>query len=123
MIQTQCGHPGIKHERTLQESRSGDLLKRIEVAFTLSQEHAGEAREDPPYGIQKHVRRCGIPEDTRAGDRRKKLVGTRPGNTNRCRCRDRLRQHLSSTLMEGHFWAMRVDEQVCVGSDHALCPR
>ena len=122
MKQTQCDHPSIVHECTLQEGRSGDLLKRIQVAITLGQEPTGEAREKPPYGIKGHVNRCGIPEDTRVGDHRKKLVGTGPRNANRFRRSDCLRQHLSSTLMEG-LLAMRADEQVCVDSDHAPCPR
>ena len=96
---------------------------RDRPAFALSQEPAGKARQEPPYGIQDHVHRCGIPEDTQVGDHREKLVGTGPGNTNRFRCSDCLCQHLSSTFMEGHFWVMRVDEQVCVDSDHAPYPR
>ena len=42
MKPTQCGHPSIVHERTLHEGRSGDLIERIQVTITLSQESAGE---------------------------------------------------------------------------------
>ena len=123
MEQAQCGHPSIVYDRALQHGWPGDPLESIQVAFTFSQESARKTRKESPYGIQGHVHRCGSAEDPGVGDYCKKLVDAGPGNADGFRRSDRLGQNLSSTIVEGYFRAMRIDEQIRVDSNHAPCSR
>ena len=123
VVQAKRRNPGVVHYRPLQERRSGDALEGAQVAFPLGQEAAAETVEEPGYGIEGHIHRRGIPEDPRVRDDREKLVGAWPGNRHGFRSAHRTGQHLAGALVEGHFRAMRIDEQVRVDSYHAPCSR
>jgi len=117
--QTQGSDPGIVNDRALQQGWSGDTLEHIQVSFALGEKPSGETLEEPSQSIQGYRHRCGIFEDARVGYYSQKLMHTGPWNTDRFRPRDCFAQHLSSALVERHFLAMRVDEQVGVDSNHA----
>ena len=85
VIAAKSGNSGVVHDPTLQEGGSGDSLQCIEIAFAFSQKSAGKTRKEPSCGIQSFADRCRVPEDSRVGDNRKKLVDARPGNGHRLR--------------------------------------